>query len=680
MSSRLTQLKRGASAVSIPLAMAISSCAPMFSQVPAENPDQYGKGRVLSEFSNRRNVYAILINGGPDQELNASIENAKDALQAWGVPKDRVLSASFSDGTASEASLVKTLDKLAGEITSEDLLVVYVGGHGYESGFKLQNDETISHERFISLFERFKKIPSVFIIGACYGDRAVNQIIDAGFSAIAMSPEERGLTISKFGEFFWATVKEGVDLDGDGNSSMRESFLRALDKYNIAKFGCVSGDVTPGTFRTAFLPLTDRAELDVGNIVLFIRSPSGASPSQKANLEKLDEFSGASLKVMVSDSSSGLLPEGIPARAAEAWKESGAAIIFLKGGKVMKAISGNADFATLVQGAKESFGIRYPKLEYGTEATRRVVRNRMYSEQALGSYHDGISDYQDSVRLIHHSETGSAIHQEESGSARLEINKKAVPAISIRAPVRIPLSGNGYFSDALRLGIGFELLALRYRVHQTGPSTGDKPDSSGAGEVGIAGFMVRPSLSYFTTGNGGGSTTSTEIGFRGSVSGYSISAPGLSGSFDNFGWQPSAFFQLSNRKSPEGYSLLRFENIGGEGIFGKGNASAYSSFSGNWSRTVRTVATPRAISRLGIAGYGGDLKLLEWIGDSAALGFALHCIHSPSNGISTAAGFVDAGVGRDNTMVSLRIGFIREFGGTEFERLPSAPMVWVSVW
>ncbi len=208
--------------------------------------------------------YALLINGDGEVRHKRNILRAYQTLRKLGFEDANILVLSTEDPrtrrtcSAGQRPTLKhledTMDRLAGVLTSADLLVVYGTGHGDfyegESTLGLWRDELYASE----LRDEVEALPAraVIVMDQCYSGGFLDAFKGTNARVISMATvDSRHETdCYYFARAFWDSFlhPEQADANHDGKTSVHEAFETALKMHKRALAG-EPGLFTSGAYR-----------------------------------------------------------------------------------------------------------------------------------------------------------------------------------------------------------------------------------------------------------------------------------------------------------------------------------------------------------------------------------------------------------------------------------------------
>lgn len=181
--------------------------------------------------------FAIIINGDSEKRHIANVERAIEALKAEdssyeiavaGSVQPKAAVSKFTD--ANEAGIKSIVSGLA-KIDDDDLLVVYVTGHGNEGQKQegcaaLQDHSCFSLETLKQELARLHFGKRIVVMDQCYGGRGMRLFADLRTTVVTGGSPNEQVCCNKFSPYFWA--KNVPDTDHDGVITVQERYVYAL--------------------------------------------------------------------------------------------------------------------------------------------------------------------------------------------------------------------------------------------------------------------------------------------------------------------------------------------------------------------------------------------------------------------------------------------------------------------
>jgi hypothetical protein len=132
-------------------------------------------------------------------------------------------------------------------------------------------------------------------------------------------------------------------------------------------------------------------------------------------------------------------------------------------------------------------------------------------------------------------------------------------------------------------------------------------------------------------------------------------------------------------------SAIRFEAVGVNATAGTEVVDAYAAVSGNFSRYARLLLVPRFQDVLGNMGPQGELKFEALPVSMVTVGAGFiggYTFQKSGGNTGLLAGYGEATVGGATHSLKraaavIRVGYAAEIGGSEFNRIPNTPFVWL---
>ena len=229
----------------------------------------------------RERAFAWILNGDHHEHHVGNVGHAVETLLELGVARRNLFVASEGDspdarlpkknfGPATRQNLTLQLNLLAARIGPEDLLVVYITGHGLPSETDVITDTRVALHRalvvqaswLLEQVETRLKSPNLLVVtDCCFGGGLVLTLHDgteAGFAGVSPADAETVTYCQPFGPDFWSAL-EGLASD-DVKAAARAALsgcpiYREEGECMHAPYGCPSY----GDKKTITVPGVDRA-------------------------------------------------------------------------------------------------------------------------------------------------------------------------------------------------------------------------------------------------------------------------------------------------------------------------------------------------------------------------------------------------------------------------------------
>ena len=274
-------LQRGA--VILGLA-ASAACAPRPAPM-VEPPKTVQAKKGISDFQVSGKKYAFIINGDREERHRKNVSYAVIALKAQGFREQNIYilghsEDSYESSEATKKNIIRKAAEVTGKLKPNDLLAVYVTGHGKENGFVVQDREILSHSGFVKIFQpaREKKTKTVFVFDTCFSGALPDMLEDYGYRGTFVAPATKGKeTLCQFfAPYLWKAVRDGMDVDNDGVTTIGEIFRYSMGMLNTHRTGLNIGTAA-GSLRVTGTPevqpiteLSSMAQLRRGNVIVEV--------------------------------------------------------------------------------------------------------------------------------------------------------------------------------------------------------------------------------------------------------------------------------------------------------------------------------------------------------------------------------------------------------------------------
>jgi|GEM_PF-359969 len=259
-------------------------------------------------FQKYKRIHVIVVNGDDEKRhKKTNVGDCISAMESRGVKEeDFHIVGLYEKGVpgnkyrGTKKGLEKALEKVKGNYGENDLVLVYVTGHG--NIMKLKDEEEpyvrmvsgkLTRSEFTDMF-REVTTDSMFVFDFCYGGGFPDSLMNSGVKGYAMAPmiEGKKCYCHYFAPYFWDAIKRGVDIDGNKISSPEEAFNYAMNVYRTHR-----GE-TLGTFRKSIEEITTKEQIleiiksDKPIIVDFYADWCGPCKRMKKSLNALQAIYG----------------------------------------------------------------------------------------------------------------------------------------------------------------------------------------------------------------------------------------------------------------------------------------------------------------------------------------------------------------------------------------------------
>ena len=340
-------------------------------------------------------VRVLIINGdGREARHKSNVSKAIGAFISRGIRPSNIFVAGKSRGklnsevhqfegtTKGVSQAISAIRGLDGRplLSSDDVLWVYVTGHGARDGFALE-DKNLTHGSFVRQLKYFSKNKVVAVFDCCYSGVVPNLLADSGLNVAAMSPgvEGKETVCHFFANAFWDSIKYGIDMNGDNVSTLEEVFRYSVEVYRNKML-----DNPRGSFRRTIAELSNLSQMQSGNVLIELKTPWCAPCKKMAPvLNSFSILTGGAVAVYTIDGEKNPLAghmKKVLGKSAFGYPT----FVFLKDGKLKHVSSGFTGVPELLVLSKTSFGVNLDREKIIMQLKRDLQSNNL--EKAIPAF------------------------------------------------------------------------------------------------------------------------------------------------------------------------------------------------------------------------------------------------------------------------------------------------------